>query len=100
MPNELVPLDQPYGERQKFQDGMRTAGVSTSLPAGQQPTPTSALAQTPKQGLGFDPLLDLAPIQPSQEMVQPSFRQRLEDSVRTSPNPLMREAARRILGDQ
>ena len=99
MSGELVPLDQPYGERQKTEQGMALAGAPTSLSTA-RPTPTSAMARTPARQLGFDPLLELAPIEPSEEMRVPTFRERLEGSMRSSPNPLMREAARRILGEQ
>ena len=103
MAETLVPIDQPYGERQKFVEGAKTAGLPLDSPAvpatGPSPFPPSgAGGGTPR--LGFDPLRELQPMQAESEFVQPSYRQRLEESLRTSPNPLMREAARRILGEQ
>jgi len=97
MSGELVPQGMPYGERQTTEAGMALAGAPTSLNAPQA-RPISALARTPQRPVGFDPLLELQPVAPQDEMRVPSFREKLEESLVTSSNPLMREAARRILG--
>ena len=101
MAETLVPIDQPYGERQKFVEGAKTAGLPLDSPAvpatGPSPFPPSgAGGGTPR--LGFDPLRELQPMQAESEFVQPTREQRLQEAMLTSTNPVLREAARRIIG--
>ena len=103
MAADLIPVDQPYGERKKFIEGMAVARQpapplpgAPAAPGGGRP-----MAGAAPEPLDFDPLLDMQPIPPDQQsFVQPSPRDRLIDAATNSPNPLMREAARRLLEDQ
>ena len=93
----LVPQDQPYGDRKKNIAGMQTAGLPLESPTQPAPYPGSP-SRPAGGGVGFDPLLELKPLETPTET--PTYPERLEEALLSSPNPLMREAARRILGDR
>jgi hypothetical protein len=99
MSEEMVPKDQPYGERKETVAAMRRAGMPTELPASRQrPQPAAAQASSP---LGFDPLTTMTPSRTLADneppMVAPDKYSRIREVAESSPNPLLRYAAMRVL---
>jgi len=100
---DLVPTDQPYGERQRTVAGMQAANVPLSSEGGggnvlapsapATPTPTRATAPAELQSFdvlaGREPTPDFQPIQPRQV----AFAQ-----IRQSPNRVMQAIAERMDG--
>lgn len=100
MSGELVPQELPYGERQKTEAGMALAGAPTSLAVPQGLPPALPPAGVGSGSVGFDPLTELQPMEQPSEFVQPTREQRVQEAMLSSVNPVLREAARRILGVQ
>ena len=100
MAAELVPTDQPYGDRKQTESTRRQFGVPVDSP--QAPAPPAAVPSVPESpqsggGLGFDPLQELGPLGMENNIVQPSFRERIVAAAAASPSAGFREAAKRIL---
>ena len=103
MAAELVPTDQPYGDRKQTESTRRQFGVPVDSP--QAPAPPAAVPSVPESpqsggGLGFDPLQELGPLGMENNIVQPSFMERVLEAAVNSPNGKFREVARRMLGEK
>jgi len=96
---ELVPQGLPHGERKNTVTDLREAGVRVDRPeSGGTATPSAPTQAAAPPRVGFDPLLEMNPmggVAPGFE--QPTFEDRIQEAAVNSPNPMVREAARRIL---
>jgi len=101
MSAELVPTDQPYGQRQETEATRRQFGVpvDAAQPPSGAPTPDSPVPAS-GGGLGFDPLREIDPLGVGTRAAPaPSFRENLLKAVAASPNAAIRDIARRMLGE-
>lgn len=95
----LVPLGDDYGDRQGNIEAQRQAQLPLEVSAQRQDQAAPRQARRrPGDPLGFDPLTQMKPLGGVQEgFAQPTFGDRMRAALETSPNPVVREAARRVL---
>ena len=93
----LIPDDQPYGERQENREAMRNAGLPTETAGTEAPPVPQPMAPAPAQG-PIDVLDGATPTRPLLDMpTAPDPQAQLRTLAVHGVNSFVKEVARRIL---
>ena len=96
----LIPDDQPYGERQENREAMRNAGLPTETAGTEAPPVPQPMAPAPAQG-PIDVLDGATPTRPLLDMPSPADPvTAMLDIALTSNNSFVREVILRAVGDK